>query len=310
MSNTEDIDQWPTFSRSFFGGYSIVEVNRFIGGLFERLKQQTEEISSLQEKNQSLKSELALRTEGSFGFIHNKIEETQRLLASLRQLAAQDVAQFIANEESKDTVALLQTLSTDQQLIALHLMGEAAEEIFSLLPRATQKDLLLLLSETKQISTEEVKQVLTLLHSSFDFTEESRSLSIEGEDFRLSLLHSLLDPLPLIDEVAKSRPELGKTLRAETIVFSDIIFLDRNHFLTLRRLTNEDDWIAVFPICSEELKELFFSSMSKRMYEEFQEYLAYAHTQPLKEIEQSQFRILQSLRDGVRDEVIVLLRPE
>ncbi len=95
------------------------------------MKQQQEECSSLEEENQALKRELALRTERSFGFIHNKIEETQRLLASLRQLAAQDVAQFIRNEESEEIVVLLQTLSTDQQLIALHLMGESAEELFS-----------------------------------------------------------------------------------------------------------------------------------------------------------------------------------
>ena len=105
----------------------------------------------------------------------------------------------------------------------------------------------------------------------------------------------------------QSNPELAKGIRDKMFVFEDILDMDNRSVQRFVRDCDVKDIVYALKTATEEMKEVFFSNMSKRMAESVQEDLEVTTNIRLKEVEEAQQRIVMVIR-RLEEEGEVIIR--
>ncbi|MDL4840060.1 flagellar motor switch protein FliG [Aquibacillus rhizosphaerae] len=204
-----------------------------------------------------------------------------------RKAEPAQILNFIQNEHPQTIALVLSYLDADQ-----------AGQILSELPQELQADIAKRIAVMDSTSPEiiyEVEQVLERKLSTTvtqDYTQTGGIQAVvevlNGVD--RSTERTILDALEIQD------PELAEEIKKRMFVFEDIVTLDNRAIQRVIREVENDDLRLSLKVASEEVREIVFKNMSTRMAETFKEEMEFMGPVRLRDVEESQSRIVSAIR--------------
>lgn len=197
------------------------------------------------------------------------------------------ILNFIQNEHPQTIALVLSYLDPTQ-----------AGQILSELPQDMQADVarrIALMDSTSPEVINEVEQILERKLSATvtqDYTHtggiESVVEVLNGVD--RSTERTILDALEIQD------PELAEEIKKRMFVFEDIVTLDNRAIQRVIRDVENADLLLSLKVASEEVKEIVYRNMSKRMVDTFKEEMDFMGPVRLRDVEEAQSRIVAIIR--------------
>jgi flagellar motor switch protein FliG len=223
------------------------------------------------------------------------LEIINRLTATLqvrpfdfaRKADAMQIFNFIQNEHPQ-TIAL----------ILSYLEPEQASVILSSLPQERQADVAKRIALMESTSPEVINQIEQILEQKLSTTTLQDLTQAGGIESIVQILNgvdrgterTILDALEIQD------PELAEAIKKRMFVFEDIVLLDNRSIQRVIRDCENEDLMLALKVASEEVKNVLFNNMSKRMAESFKEEMEFMGPVRLRDVEEAQTRIVGVIR--------------
>lgn len=223
------------------------------------------------------------------------IDVLNRLTATLqvrpfdfaRKAEPAQILNFIQNENSQTIALVLSYLQSDQ-----------ASAILSSLPQEKQADVAKRIALMDSTSPEVINQVERVLEQKLSSTVTQDYTNAGGIESIVQILNgvdrgterTILDSLEIQD------PELAEEIKKRMFVFEDIVNMDNRSIQRIIRDIENTDLQLALKVASEEVREVIFKNMSKRMAENFIEEMEYMGPVRLRDVEEAQTRIVATIR--------------
>lgn len=197
------------------------------------------------------------------------------------------ILNFIQNENSQTIALILSYLQPDQASI-----------ILSSLPQDKQADVAKRIALMDSTSPEVINQVERVLEQKLSSTVTTDYTTAGGIEAIVHILNgvdrgterTILDSLEIQD------PELAEEIKKRMFVFEDIVNIDNRSIQRIIRDIENADLQLALKVASEEVREVIFRNMSKRMAETFREEMEYMGPVRLRDVEEAQTRIVATIR--------------
>ena len=209
------------------------------------------------------------------------------------------ILNFIQNENSQ-TIAL----------VLSYLQSEQASMILSSLPQEKQAEVAKRIALMDSTSPEVISQVERVLEQKLSATVTQDYTSAGGIEAIVQILNgvdrgterTILDSLEIQD------PELAEEIKKRMFVFEDIVNIDNRSIQRIIRDIENADLQLALKVASEEVREMIFKNMSKRMSETFREEMEYMGPVRLRDVEEAQTRIVATIRRLEESGEIIIAR--
>ncbi|KGP92857.1 flagellar motor switch protein FliG [Pontibacillus chungwhensis BH030062] len=282
----------------------------------EEIEKLTLEISSVKKVEPDQKEEIldqfhqiALAqdyiTQGGIGYAKTVLEKAlgdkeasaiiNRLTSSLqvkpfdfaRKADPSQILNFIQNEHPQ-TIAL----------ILSYLDSEQSAQILSELPQEMQADIARRIAIMDSTSPEVINEVEQILERKLSATVTQDYTQTGGIEAVVNVLNGVdrSTERTILDSLEIQDPELAEEIKKRMFVFEDIVTLDNRAIQRVIRDADNEDLMLSLKVASEEVKEVVFKNMSSRMSETFQEEMEYMGPVRLRDVEESQTRIVSIIR--------------
>ena len=212
-----------------------------------------------------------------------------------------------------DPKALLSLLQNERpQVIALimsYMEPQQAAQVLEQLPNEKRIPTLEGMANMDRVSPEAIAIVEEEMKRKFAaiITSED-NMNLGGIDYVADVMNHVdrSSERQIFDELDKNNPDLSRTIRDKMFVFENIIDMDPRSVQRFVRDCDTKDIVFALKTASEEMKQIFFSNMSKRMAETVKSDLEIATNIRLKDVEEAQQRIVNIIRSlEEKGEVII-----
>lgn len=204
-----------------------------------------------------------------------------------RKADSTQILNFIQNEHPQ-TIAL----------ILSYLKPEQAGQILSELPQEMQADIAKRIAVMDSTSPEIVNEVEMILEQKLSTTVTQDYSETGGIESVVEVLNSVdrSTERTILDSLEIQDPELAEEIKKRMFVFEDIVTLDNRSIQRVIRDVENEDLMLALKAASDEVKEVIFNNMSKRMAETFKEEMEFMGPVRLRDVEESQTRIVAIIR--------------
>lgn len=244
--------------------------------------------------------EKALGEEKAVEIIHKLTSSLHvRPFEFIRKADPNQLFNYIENEHPQ-TIAL----------ILSYLRPNQAAQILANLPNEKQAEVTRRIAIMDRTSPDIIKEVENVLESKFS--------SILSQDFTTTGgIQSVVDILNSVDrgtekyimeQLDRADTELSEEIRKRMFVFEDIITLDNRSIQRVIREIDNSQWAVALKGASEDVKEVVFSNMSKRLVEMINEDIEFMGPVRLRDIEDAQQNIVNVIRKLEEDGEIIIPR--
>ncbi|MFF0825837.1 flagellar motor switch protein FliG [Brevibacillus sp. NPDC003359] len=197
------------------------------------------------------------------------------------------ILNFIQNEHPQ-TIAL----------VLSYLEAQQAAMILSALPQERQAEVAKRIATMDSTSPEVITQVEQVLEQKLSATVTQDYTQAGGIEAIVAVLNgvdrgterTILDSLEIQD------PELAEEIKKRMFVFEDIATLDNRSIQRVIRDVENADLQLSLKVSSEEVREVIFRNMSKRMADTFKEEMEFMGPVRLRDVEEAQSRIVAIIR--------------
>ena len=101
----------------------------------------------------------------------------------------------------------------------------------------------------------------------------------------------------IFEELDQKSPELSQSIRDKMFVFENILDMDDRSVQRFVRECDSKDIVYALKTASDEMKEIFFNNMSKRMAESVRGDLETTTNIRIRDVEEAQQRIVNIIRE-------------
>lgn len=195
-------------------------------------------------------------------------------------------------------------------LILSYLAPSQAAQILSGLPLKIQSDVTKRIALMDRTSPEIIKEIEIVLETKFS--------NILAQDYTTTGgLQSAVDILNAVDRGTEKHimedldikdAELSEEIRKRMFVFEDIITLDNRSIQRIIREIDNSQWAIALKSASEEVKDLIFANMSRRLVEMIKEDIDFMGPVRIRDIEDAQQNIVNVIRKLEEDGEIITPR--
>lgn len=217
----------------------------------------------------------------------------------IRKADPNQLLNYIQNEHPQTIALILSYLSANQ-----------SAQILSSLPLEKQADVTRRIAIMDRTSPEVVREIEAVLESKFS--------NILAQDFTTTGgVQAVVDILNSVDRGTEKHimedldirdAELSEEIRRRMFVFEDIITLDNRSIQRVIREIDNSQWAIALKGASEEVKDLIFTNMSKRLVEMIKEDIEFMGPVRIRDIEDSQQNIVNIIRKLEEDGEIITPR--
>lgn len=203
----------------------------------------------------------------------------------LKNVDPNQLLSFIQKEHPQTVAFVLAQLNPSQ-----------ASTILSDLPPELQSEVVLRFSSMERVSPETIQSVESVLESRIDFAQTTSKLG--GVKAIADILNFIgqSSERAILSKINERDPELATEIKNLMFVFEDIITLDdRSIQKVLKEVDNRELALALKHV-SAETKQKIFSNLSERAVNLIKEELEYMGPVRLKDVEDSQQRIVDIIR--------------
>ncbi|WDV47690.1 flagellar motor switch protein FliG [Clostridiaceae bacterium M8S5] len=183
-------------------------------------------------------------------------------------------------------------------LILAYLTPIQAGQILSNLPLDVQSEVARRISVMDRTSPEIIKEIERILESKFSTMVSQDYTSAGGIQSIVSILNSVDRGTEkhILEELENRDAELSEEIRRRMFVFEDIVSLEPRYVQRFAREIDNNQWAIALKSASEEVKEVIYSNMSKRLVEMIKEDMEFMGPVRLKDIEEAQQNIVNVIR--------------
>ncbi len=223
------------------------------------------------------------------------LEVINKLTASLqvrpfdfvRKAEASQVLNFIQNEHPQTLALILSYLNSNQ-----------AAQILSALPQDKQANVAMRIATMESTSPEVIKEVELVL--------ERKLSSMVTQDYTIAGgIQAIVDILNAVDRGTEKfimetleiqEAELAEEIRKRMFVFEDIMALDSVSIQRFIREIDNHDLAVALKGSTDEVRDMVFANMSKRMAEMLKEDMEFMGPVRLRDVEEAQQKIVNVIR--------------
>ncbi|KGG80758.1 flagellar motor switch protein FliG [Caloranaerobacter azorensis H53214] len=223
------------------------------------------------------------------------IDIINRLTASLqvrpfefiRKADPNQLLNYIQNEHPQ-TIAL----------ILSYLKPSQAGQILSSLPQDKQAEVAKRIAIMDRTSPDIIKEIERVLENKFSNLVNQDYTSVGGIETIVSILNTVDRGTEkhIMEELETQDAELSEEIRRRMFVFEDIVTLDSRSIQRIIREIDNNQWAVALKSASEEVKQVIFANMSKRLAEMIKEDMEFMGPVRLKDIEEAQQNIVNVIR--------------
>jgi flagellar motor switch protein FliG len=195
-------------------------------------------------------------------------------------------------------------------LVLSYLEPQQAATVLSALPQDLQAEVARRIATMDGTSPDVIYQVEQVLETKLSTMATFDSAHAGGVDAVVKILNgvdrgtekAILETLELQD------PELADEIRKRMFVFEDIVKLDSRSIQRVIRDVDPKDLQLALKVAGEEVREVIFANMSKRMVETFKEEMEFMGPVRLRDVEDAQQRIVGVIRRLEETGEIIVVR--
>ncbi len=217
----------------------------------------------------------------------------------IRKADPNQLLNYIQNEHPQTIALILSYLSPAQ-----------SAQILSSLSQEKQADVTRRIAIMDRTSPEVVKEIERVLESKFSNILSQDFTTTGGVQAAVDILNSVDRGTEkyIMEELDIKDAELSEEIRRRMFVFEDIITLDNRSIQRIIREIDNSQWAIALKSASEEVKELIFSNMSKRLVEMIKEDIEFMGPVRIRDIEDAQQNIVNVIRKLEEDGEIITPR--
>ncbi len=222
--------------------------------------------------------------------IIGRVAPARMPLAAMQQIIDMEVRQLfnLLKQEQPQTIAL----------ILSYLSPEKSSQLLMLLRGELRDQVVERLATLAPTPVEVLERIVEVLNQKAG-VKPTRALSQTGGlKNAADLLNSMdknLSQSMLLD-LEKRNPELGQAIRQKMFTFEDLALLDSNSLQKVMREVDMRDLAVALKTASAKLKSVLLSVISKRAAETVNEEISFLGPLKKRDIEASQLRIIDSVR--------------
>jgi len=234
--------------------------------------------------------ELLYRTLGSeeakkvLDKLSKSMQNTQNF-AYLSKIKPQQLSDFIINEHPQ-TIAL----------ILAHMDATEAADTIQFFPDDLRSEVAMRMAKLGDISPSVIKRVSAVLESKLEslasYKVEVGGTRAVADIFNRLGAKSSKSTLATIEQVDE---ELATLIKDMMFTFEDMVSLDKAAITEVLKAADKAELMLALKSSPEELKEKFFSAMSERAREAFEEEMQFLGAVKMKDVEAAQRKIVESV---------------
>lgn len=205
-----------------------------------------------------------------------------------RKAEPSQILNFIQNENPQ-TIAL----------VLSYLQSEQSAAILSSLPQEKQAEVAKRIALMESTSPDVISQVEKILEQKLSTTVTQQDYSIAGGIESIVQILNGVDrstERTILDSLEIQDPELAEEIKKRMFVFEDIVSIDNRSIQRIIRETDNMDLQLSLKVASEEVREVVFRNMSKRMADTFKEEMEFMGPVRLRDVEEAQSRVVATIR--------------
>ncbi|MDF2535887.1 MAG: flagellar motor switch protein FliG [Bacillales bacterium] len=183
-------------------------------------------------------------------------------------------------------------------LILAHLESTQASIILASLPEKLQSDVARRIALLGQTSPEVIAEIEQILEKKLASTIHQDFTVVGGIDSIVGILNGVDrgTEKSILDQLGIKDLQLVEEIKKRMFVFEDIINLDSRSIQRVIQEIESQDLLLSLKASSVEVKKVIMQNMSKRMVETFEEEMQYLGPVRVKDVEDSQGRIVSAIR--------------
>jgi flagellar motor switch protein FliG len=232
--------------------------------------------------------ELLYRTLGSeeakkvLDKLSKSMQNTQNF-AYLSKIKPQQLSDFIVNEHPQ-TIAL----------ILAHMDATEAADTLQYFPDELRSEVAMRMAKLGDISPSVIKRVSAVLESKLE-SLASYKVEVGGPRAVADIFNRLgaKSAKATLSQVEQVDEELAGLIKEMMFTFEDIVTLDKNAIIEILKAVDKKDLMLALKSSPDELKEKFFSAMSERAREAFEEEMQFLGAVKMKDVEGAQRTIVE-----------------
>lgn len=181
-------------------------------------------------------------------------------------------------------------------LVLTQIEVEQAASILSDLPNDLREDVMYRFATMDTVPQDMVTEIEKILESRIDFGQGGSKLG--GVKTTAEILNMVGRSVEknILEGLSKSDPELATEIKNLMFVFEDVIILDDRSIQRVLKEVDSKELAFALKAVSEEVKLKILSNMSERAAQMVNEEMEYMGPVRLREVEEAQQRIVESIR--------------
>jgi len=214
--------------------------------------------------------------------LQKSMQNTQNF-AYLSKIKPQQLSDFIVNEHPQ-TIAL----------ILAHMDATEAADTLQYFPDDLRSEVAMRMAKLGDISPSVIKRVSAVLESKLE-SLASYKVEVGGPRAVADIFNRLgaKSAKSTLSQVEQVDEELATLIKEMMFTFEDIVTLDKNAITEILKSVDKKDLMLALKSSPEELKEKFFSAMSERAREAFDEEMQFLGAVKMKDVETAQRTIVE-----------------
>jgi flagellar motor switch protein FliG len=216
--------------------------------------------------------------------LQKSMQETQNF-AYLSKIKPQQLSDFIVNEHPQ-TVAL----------ILAHMDPTEAADTLHYFPEDLRSEVAMRMAKLGDISPSVIKRVSAVLESKLE-SLASYKVEVGGPRAVADIFNRLgaKAAKATLAQVEQQDEELSTLIKEMMFTFDDMVTLDKAAISEVLKSVDKGDLMLGLKSAPEELKEKFFSAMSERARDAFEEEMQFMGAVKMKDVEQAQRKIVEQV---------------
>ncbi len=205
----------------------------------------------------------------------------------LRKADASQILNFLQSENPQ-TIAL----------IFSYLLPQQAALILGSLPSEQQTEIIERIANMGSTSPENIKEVERVLERKFSAMGTEDYTAAGGIQATVDILNAadIGTEKHILTNLEENNNELAEEIRKRMFVFDDIVKLDSRAIQRVLKDTDNKDLAVALKGSSKEVKDVVFANMSKRLQEMIAEDIEFMPPIRLKDVEEAQQKIVNTIR--------------
>ncbi|MFA5575801.1 MAG: flagellar motor switch protein FliG [Tissierellaceae bacterium] len=205
----------------------------------------------------------------------------------IRKADPNQLLNYIQNEHPQTIALILSYLDSSQ-----------SAQLLSSLSQEKQSDVTRRIAIMDRTSPEVVKEIEMVLESKFSNILVQDYTTTGGIQAVVDILNSVDRGTEkhILEELDSKDAELSEEIRRRMFVFEDITILDNRSIQRIIREIDNSQWAVALKGASEDVKELIFSNMSKRLVEMIKEDIEFMGPVRIRDIEDAQQNVVNVIR--------------